>query len=144
MLEFQEAADTLRKGSFPMQIFRSLVLGTALVFAFAWVAQAQSGSINGARPGISNPFRSPLGQPSPNVGSPPGSNAGPMGGTTFKSGASVSGMTTSQARSTLQAKGFTNVQKLQRYGNTYTRFAVHNGQTVPVTIDANTGRVTQQ
>lgn len=127
-----------------MQIFRSLVLGTALVFALASVAQAQSGSTNSSRPGISNPFRSPLGQPSPNVGSPPGSNSGTMGGTTFKPGASVSGMTTSQVRSTLQAKGFTNVQNLQRNGNTYTGFAVQNSQTMPVTIDANTGRVTQQ
>lgn len=126
-----------------MQKFRSLVLGMALVFAFASIAHAQIGPTNSTRPGASNPIRSPLGQPSSNLGSPPGSNLGTMGGTTFKPGASASGMTTSQARSRLQTKGFTNVQILQRNGNTYTGFAVKNGRTVPVAIDANTGLVTR-
>jgi len=143
MLDSQKAAG-FRKGSFPMQKFRSLVLGMALVFVSASIAHAQIGPTNNTRPGASNPFRSPLSQPPSNVGSSPGSNSGAMGGTTFKPGASGSGMTTSQARSTLQGKGFTNVQGLQRNGNTYTGFAVQNGQTVPVTIDANTGIVTRQ
>jgi hypothetical protein len=123
-----------------MHIVRSLIFGAALISSLPSIAHAQIGSTNSGRPGISNPFRSPLGQPSPNAGS----NSGTMGGTTFKPGASVSGMTTSQIRSTLQGKGFTNVQNLQRNGNTYTGIAIQNGQTVPVTIDANTGLVTRQ
>lgn len=115
-----------------MRISRSLALAASLLVALASVAVAQSGSTGGVRPGISNPSR----QPTPN---------GPAGsGSSFTPGGSASGMTLPQARAALSAQGFTDVQNLQRSGNIYTGIASRNGQTVPVTIDANTGQVSPQ
>ena len=87
-----------------------------------------------------NPPRVTPGMPSLN--GPSGSGSG--GSTTFQPGSSAQGMTVPQANSALQAQGFSNVQGLQRNGNTYTGTAIRNGRTVPVTIDANTGVVTER
>jgi len=108
-----------------MQISRSLVLAVSLLVALASIAAAQSGSTGGVRPGASNPSRS-----------------APGTGSTFTPGGSASGMTLPQARAALSAQGFTDAQNLQRSGNIYTGTASRNGQTVAVTIDANTGQVT--
>ena len=125
-----------------MQGFRSLILLTALLLTLAPIAGAQNAMPGTNRPGAGNPPRVTPGMPPLN--GPAGTPAGAGGSTTFTPGSSAQGMTVPQAHSALAAQGFTNVQNLQRNGNTYTGMASHDGRMVPVTIDANTGVVTER
>ena len=121
---------------------RSTALVVSLISALASVAHAQgTGPATGrGGPGATLPSHNmPGSQPGM-----PSTSPGTGSGTTFMPGGSASGMTTPQAMSTLQAQGYSNVQNLQRNGNIYTGTATRNGQTVPVTINANTGQVTPQ
>jgi len=112
------------------------------VVALVPAAEAQNAMPGTNRPGgAGNPPRVTPGMPSLN--GPSGSSSG-SGGTTFQPGSSAQGMTVPQANSALEAQGFSNVQNLQRNGNTYTGMASRNGRMVPVTIDANTGVVTER
>ncbi len=113
-----------------MRIIRSLVSAMALLLALAPAVLAQSSGGRAPTPGLPG---------APSTGS--GINSKSTPGSTFTPGASAVGMTSIQASSAIQAQGYTDVQNLQRVGNTYTGTAVRDGQTVPVTINANTGQM---
>lgn len=58
-------------------------------------------------------------------------------------GGSQSMMSESQVRSMLQQQGLTNIQNLQREGDTFTASADWQGEQVDVSVNARTGEVTQ-
>lgn len=119
-----------------MGILRSLVSTMALLLILAPTVLAQSSGGRAPTPGLPG---------APSTGSGINSNSGinskSTPGSTFTPGASAVGMTSTQATSSIQAQGYTDVRNLQRVGNTYTGTAVRDGQTVPVTINANTGQM---
>jgi len=113
-----------------MGIVRSLASTMALLLMLAPAALAQSSGGRAPTPGVPG---------APSTGS--GINSKSTPGSNFAPGASAVGMTSTQATSAIQAQGYSNVQNLQRVGNTFTGTAVRDGQTVPVTINANTGQM---
>jgi hypothetical protein len=66
-----------------------------------------------------------------------------QGASSQSGGGSQSMMSESQVRSMLQQQGLTNIQNLQREGDTYTAAADWQGEQVDVSVNARTGEITQ-